>query len=209
MDRWARDAVARRCKGYAITCDGVTRAVAATSAVMAGELMGIDKGLMVRRGIRSIELWASGRDRYQDIRKALKANDVGTVVAMMPDSGGWSVEPSRVEVGAIMGWRHERFAERGQRVSEATRLHNRSIRLAPYEVAQLKALGGASWLRSVIDAGASTVPNQAPGEATMNATVRTTHTQWGIVLASGGSAWIRALIRDAGAAASTDANAPI
>lgn len=198
LDRWSRDALLARCKGFALSRDGCTRAVAAKSTAMASQILGVGYGVLVRYGIYKIVLGPPLKDGYDHIRKALQAHEYGSVLRLVDGESKWALEQTPDNALELLRQHLVSYSERGNtRVEQSKLQRNRSIRLTPFEAEALRGLGGASWIRQRIDLAkkSSLVPNlDAP---TVNMTIRTTDAQWAKVRSFGGYTWIRSLIHRA------------
>lgn len=198
LDRWSRDALLSKCKGFALNRDGHTRAVAAKSTAMASEILGIGDGMMVRCGINQIVLGAQVDDGYDHIRKALKSFDYGSVIRMDDGDTVWTLEQSSERAEEILRQHLVSFSVRGNtRVVKSALQRNRSIRLTPFEVEALRDLGGAAWVRARIDLAKKSHIENGMETPSVNVTIRTTEAQWEKVRAMGGYTWIRSMIHRA------------
>lgn len=198
LDRWSRDSLLARCKGFALKRDGITRAVAAKSTAMASQILGVGNGVLVRCGINKIVLGPPLKDELDHIRKALREHDYGSVLCLANGETKWKLEQPPEAAEELLRQHLVSYSERGNtRVEQSGLQRNRSIRLTPFEAEALKMLGGAAWVRQRIDLAkkSSIVANMdAP---TVNMTIRTTDAQWAKVRSFGGYTWIRSMIHRA------------
>jgi hypothetical protein len=198
LNRWSRDALLSRCKGYALSRDGSTRAVAAKSTAMASKIMGIGNGVLLRWGINKIVLGAPRKDGLDHIRKALQAHEYGSVLRLVDGETEWELEQSPARAAELLHEHMLSYSERGNtRVEQSDLQRNRSIRLTPFEAEALNALGGAAWVRQRIDLAKKTYIVDNLDTPTVNRTIRTTDAQWDKVRAFGGYTWIRSMIHRA------------
>ena len=198
LDRWSRDALRARCKGYALKRDGLTRAVAAKSTSMASEILGISSGVLVRCGINQITLARPLDDGCDYIRKALEVHPYGAVLRLVDGETVWQLEQSSERADELLRQHLVRFTVRGNtRVVQCELQRNRSIRLTPFEVEALRELGGAAWVRARIDSAKKSHIEYGMETPSVNMTIRTTDAQWEKVRAMGGYTWIRSMIHRA------------
>jgi hypothetical protein len=198
LDRWARESLLARCKGFALSRDGCTRAVAAKSMAMASEILGVSIGLLVRCGINKIELGAPLNDVHDHIRKALQSHVYGSVLRLVDGETDWQLEQSPARAEEILRHHLVLYSVRGNtRVEQNALQRNRSIRLTPFEFEKLKKLGGAAWVRKRIDSAKKSQIDHTLDAPSVNMTIRTTDAQWEKVRALGGYTWIRSMIHRA------------
>jgi hypothetical protein len=198
LDRWSREALLSRCKGFALSRDGSTRAVAAKSTAMASQILGIGNGVLVRCGINKIVLGPPLKDGLDHIRKALQAHEYGTVLRLLDGETKWELEQSPARAEELLREHMLSYSERGNTRVELSELQrNRSIRLTPFESEALSALGGAAWVRQRIDHAKKSYIADNLEAPTVNRTIRTTDAQWDKVRIMGGYTWIRSMIHRA------------
>jgi hypothetical protein len=198
LDRWSRAALLSRYKGFALSRDGITRAVAAKSTAMASEILGIGNGVMVRNGINKIVLGGPLNDGLDHIRKMLQVHDYGSVLHQVDGETEWQVEQSPARADELLRQHLVSFSVRGNtRVEQSDMQRNRSIRLTPFEFEALRKLGGASWVRARIDLAKKSHIEHNLDAPSVNMTIRTTDAQWDKVRAMGGYTWIRSMIHRA------------
>lgn len=198
LDRWARAALQARCKGFALSRDGSTRAVAAKSTSIASQILGVGNGVLVRCGINKIVLGAPLKDGHDHIRKALQAHEYGSVVRLVDGETKWELERSPARAEELLRQHLLSYSERGNtRVELSALQRNRSIRLTPSEADALNTLGGAAWVRQRIDLAKKSYIVDNLEAPTVNRTIRTTDAQWDKVREMGGYTWIRSLIHRA------------
>ena len=197
LDRWARDSLLARCKGYALSRDGCTRAVAAKSTAMASQILGVGNGVLVRCGINKIVLGPPLKDGNDHIRKALQAHEYGSVLRLV-DGVTWQLEQSPARAEELLRQHLVSYSVRGnKRVTQDAIQRNRSIRLTPPEVEALADLGGAAWVRERIDLAKKSIIDHTLDAPSVNMTIRTTDAQWEKVRSLGGYTWIRSMIHRA------------
>lgn len=198
LDRWSRDALLARCKGFALNRDGCTRAVAAKSTAMASQILGIGNGVLVRSGMNKIILGSPLNDGLDHIRKALQAHDYGAVLRLVDGKSKWTLEQPPARAEELLRQHLVSYSERGNtRVEQSAMQRNRSIRLTPFEADALNALGGAAWVRKRIDRAQKSYIAGNLEAPTVNRTIRTTDAQWDKVRDMGGYTWIRSMIHRA------------
>lgn len=198
LDRWSREALLVRCKGFALKRDGSTRAVAAKSTAMASQILGVGNGVLVRCGINKIVLGPPLKDEHDHIRKALQAHDYGSVLCLADGETNWKLEQSPARAEELLRQHLISYSERGNtRVGQSAMQRNRSIRLTPFEAEALNTLGGAAWVRQRIDLAKKSYIVDNLEAPTVNRTIRTTDAQWDKVREMGGYTWIRSLIHRA------------
>lgn len=198
LDRWARDSLLARCKGFALSRDGCTRAVAAKSTAMASQILGVGNGVLVRCGINKIVLDAPLKDGHDHIRKALQSHEYGSVLRLDDGETTWQLEQSPARAEELLRQHLVLYSVRGNtRVEQSALQRNRSIRLTPLEVEALADLGGAAWVRERIDLAKKSHIDHTLDAPSVNMTIRTTDAQWEKVRALGGYTWIRSMIHRA------------
>lgn len=196
LSRWSRPELHARFRGYALTADGTTQAVAAMSTSMASALLSVSVGVLSRRGVTRIDLSTTRNDDLDYIRIALFAQDYGSVIRLDVAKGAWLVVQGPEKAEQIMRQQVAAFAQRGApRVDQAARQRNRTIRLNEEEATALRLLGGAAWLRQRINRAKRGGASPGLGLATVAVTIRTTDAQWERVRAFGGYNWLRSIIR--------------
>lgn len=200
MDRWSRDSINSRCTGHAITRDGVTRAVAAKSVLFAAELLDVNHQLLAKRGQVKIDLSLSNTgDGLDLIRVLLTGHDYGAVFERRDDEQQWRIIKPASDAELALLKRKEGESARGNTAKQGEVRQNHLVRLTESEIARVKSLGGAAWIRERI--GKTRIPRNKKQFVFENAegpmkgfTLRATDSEWDKLLKLGGNAWVRSII---------------
>lgn len=193
LDRWSVEAYGTKCYGFVLCRPGYRRAVAARSAALAGRILGVTANRMSRSASRSPHTLDVAGASLGEVPNELLSYPYGTVIECADGDDLWEVtdtaDRTQVEVIASL----ERDSGKGQVLSEVRSSY--TLRMDLEEVATLKLLGGASWIRQKAKRAKRPHVDTRLGVADGQYTLRATDSEWNHIQALGAAPWVRTIIR--------------